>query len=306
MKSATFTFLRKCPIDYCFIDAARKKNADASVFITTEDALTGSTIKTDENKNTFCAFCKYVGQPYVHNKELENEEAKAKEFHKCSGVLVGNDLVATTAHCVPGLSRDYTTGKCKVDDDEIKRLRIVFDYRLRQRSEACAYFGNGAVYDENKVVGCGIGQDPRFDRIDWALIKLKKPATNSATGGLLDSVKISKAVSVNLPTYLIGYPQGLPLKLSDYGKVTTVKPIFFGSSVYVLHGNSGSPLFNNNKNDNNNYNKMIGLLVGMTSGESCETGKFMRATLFADCLDSFYSRGGPSAAKCFPAYFSQQ
>jgi hypothetical protein len=133
--------------------------------------------------------------------------------------LVGPQKAFTANHCVPE----------NIDPDS---LRLVFGYALFSATiPPTISFRKEDVY-KIEVVERNVNQD-------WVVLKLDH--ANPAPALKLGSGKPAKKAIV----YALGYPSGLPLKISPGGKVETdLKDYKFLASVDAFGGNSGSPVLN--------------------------------------------------------------
>ncbi len=162
----------------------------------------------------------------------------------CTGVLVAPDVVATAGHCVNQFG-------------SATNIRVIFGYRYNNLVSA----GQGTkpvitaanIYEGKEIIGiyhhrCMRGQN----HLDWGLIRLKLKSGETAVTGIQPatiSPTLITQSNVNDPVYVLGYPMGLPLKLSDQGKVKNVQANYFDSTTVCVAGqSSGSPVFNNSNN----------------------------------------------------------
>jgi len=143
----------------------------------------------------------------------------------CSGVLVAPQLVATADHCLD-------------EEPDVSKIRFVFGFRMNSKdnpqtrfSHVDVYAGKQVVSDRNNPIGA-----------DWALIELDRPVTGDhppkmvrRTGKIPDSEAV----------YAIGYPNGLPVKISGGAVVRdNGQSEIFVSNLDAYTGSSGSPVFN--------------------------------------------------------------
>jgi len=147
----------------------------------------------------------------------------------CSGVLVGDDIVATAGHCFTRAS-------------EIANFRYVFGFELLSPATPETVLDESQVYRPVEVIGRELAQSG-FD--DWAVLRLDREVT--APGAVPVPVRRTGTVPEGTLVGMIGYPWGLPKKIA-FGANTVVKnnvpSTHFEANVDAFGGNSGSPVFN--------------------------------------------------------------
>jgi len=159
-----------------------------------------------------------------------------------TGFLVGSDLVATAAHCV-----------CKKDSDELQPLanlrtiRIIFN--LQNPVD-----GNWKVTQINQIykIKYVASHKDLQGGADWALLKLNR----EVVGIRPLQIDFSRYCQIDRKAYMLGHPQGLPLKFSGGGRTRKVDdPERIQVEITAFGGNSGSPVFDRISG------KVIGILV---------------------------------------------
>jgi hypothetical protein len=140
----------------------------------------------------------------------------------CSGVLVGDDLIATAGHCI--------------SDTTCSDRSFVFGYRMEDATTVRDVVDDDDVYDCVEILG-------RANTLadDWALVRVDRavvghtPAVVRAAGILPDDATLT----------MIGHPAGLPVKIvSDVAVDDNHAPLWFSAPLDAFGGNSGSPAFN--------------------------------------------------------------
>lgn len=165
----------------------------------------------------------------------------------CSGVLVKSDVVATAAHCVK---------EAHFDPDrpapELKDIRFVFGYVATSDSDpGLSDIPAASVFSASTLLNF------KFDAEtgeDWAVVKLKDavPASIATPVTPIASTKIAK----NADVYVLGYPNGLPIKFAPGAKVrTNTATNYFVANLDTFGGNSGSGIFERQTH------RLVGLLV---------------------------------------------
>jgi S1-C subfamily serine protease len=143
----------------------------------------------------------------------------------CSGVLVGENIVATAAHCI-------------ASDDEAKKTKFVFDFRMNDRDHPQSSFDDTEVFSGKRI----IQQHSSFTQDDWELVELE---TNVSDQTRIAQIRRNGKLDQSKKVFAIGFPTGLPVKVSAGGSVrdnTDSKIFLAGIDVYA--GNSGGPVFN--------------------------------------------------------------
>lgn len=169
--------------------------------------------------------------------ELCEEEPFAKQYTLpiCSGFLIAPDTLVTAGHCIE-------------DQSDCDNFKWVFEYKK----------GATKIKKENvfscKKIHERVLSESRFKLKDYAVIQLDRPAT----GRTPLKFRRNKKARVGTKLVVIGHPSGLPMKITDNGKIqrlnkTEIKrPIsslfkrryYFNANLDTYSGNSGSPVFN--------------------------------------------------------------
>ncbi len=150
---------------------------------------------------------------------------------RCSGFLIGNDLLVTAGHCVES-------------SFDCANFNWVFDYKQGVNS-----FPLENVYRCKKIVTRGTRRGE-----DIVVIRLDRKVNNRHPLKLNFSTKRPR---IGTPLALIGYPVGLPQKIAEghlsawslkeisLGPVTFLqRTTYFSALIDSFSGNSGSPVIN--------------------------------------------------------------
>jgi len=138
---------------------------------------------------------------------------------ECSGFLIAPDVLVTAGHCVE-------------DANDCASNYWVFDFLYTTKSLA-----EDQVFECKEIISQQLNS-----KNDYAIIRLKK----KALGRTPLVRRTSGSIALTDPLAVIGHPSGLPLKISDGGKVRNVNTTknFFVSELDTYGGNSGSPVIN--------------------------------------------------------------
>ncbi len=150
---------------------------------------------------------------------------------KCSGFLVGEDLVATAAHCIK--------------ESSCPSNAFAFGFKMKSANEAPAELPKDEVYKCKEIV-----KIQHTNMQDYALIRLERPVRGHKPLALSQ-----QPAQFNDEVFVIGHPSGLPTKISDNAKVRKLENGYFVANLDTYGGNSGSAVFDAKTN------KVAGILV---------------------------------------------
>ncbi len=144
----------------------------------------------------------------------------------CSGSLVAPDMIMTAGHCV-------------TDDSSCADTKFVFDYSITDK--------NGVSPSEilsTSVYGCKklIGRKQDGKGADYALVQLDRAVTDRAPLQINRKNDLKKGTDI----VVVGYPVGLPVKVSGGAQVRSLANGFFVANLDTYGGNSGSAVLNLN------------------------------------------------------------
>ena len=202
---------------FAITDEMIKQSCEGVVAIFMEDKLNDhgngayspidhyTAVECEGYRRPLCSTEKYYGQP---NGAI------------LSGVLVAEDIVATTNHYLPG-------------DDDINRVFFVFDFRLtKAQQQVIIPIEN--VFRGKCVIKRSVGT------VDFALIRLERKASANRVRKITSELGSLNGHSA----YVLGHPCGLPLKYGGTAALRkTDKPEIFLADFDTYNGNSGSPIF---------------------------------------------------------------
>lgn len=157
----------------------------------------------------------------------------------CSAALVAPDLVLTAGHCVRTA-------------DDCAAAAFVFGYAVRSAGAAPGPLKPEDVYRckppdgliKSVREGCQEwlfrqdGTIQEFWGADWALIRLDRPVSGRKALRLAAS-----APAAGTPVLAIGYPSGLPVKVSPGSVIEDPARPYFLADLDICKNSSGSPVF---------------------------------------------------------------
>lgn len=174
--------------------------------------------QTQEFEYDLCATEKFAHQPILP---------------ECTGFLVAKDVIMTAGHCVTNMN-------------DCNKFNWVFGYEMNPRK------GNPTELDRNNVYQCkSIISRSLENGIDYAIIKLDR-ATDREPLKLAPKTEMAK---VGTTLVMMGYPSGLPLKITDGAQVLKTKAHLLVTNLDAFHVNSGSPVLDAKTN------LVVGILV---------------------------------------------
>jgi hypothetical protein len=141
----------------------------------------------------------------------------------CTGFLVAPDVIATAGHCARSMRR-------------VRSVRFVFGFRMLDARKARTQFAAADVYEGAAIIGREESDDTGAD---WALVRLARPVV----GRTPLRVRASGKIADGRPVFVVGHPNGLPVKLADGARVrSNRRRAFFVANLDTYGGNSGSPV----------------------------------------------------------------
>jgi V8-like Glu-specific endopeptidase len=144
---------------------------------------------------------------------------------KCSGFLVGEDLLVTAGHCIQYQSH-------------CNSAKWVFDYALRNaKATGSMQIPADNVYKCTEIISQTLDSSTKND---YALVRLDRPVVGRTPLKYRKSGKIKRRTKI----FVIGHPSGLPTKVADNAKVRKMNNIYFTTNLDTFGGNSGSAVFN--------------------------------------------------------------
>jgi V8-like Glu-specific endopeptidase len=152
--------------------------------------------------------------------------AKQPVSSMCTAFLVDQDILVTAGHCMRQQGRAVPLDK----------YRVVFGFEMSDAQHAKTQFPSRDVYrivEELEV-------ETTFEK-DWAVLKLDRAVSDRQVFEFAQ-----EEIKQETPLTIFGYPNGLPLKVADGGKVLTNDPdkTVFLTDLDSYKGNSGSPVLN--------------------------------------------------------------
>ncbi|MEM4368398.1 MAG: serine protease [Candidatus Anstonellales archaeon] len=151
----------------------------------------------------------------------------------CSGFLASSTTFITAAHCIEKVS--------------CRNFSVVFDWRIEREGVYPSEIDSNNVYRCSTVVYNG-----RSRGYDFAVIRLDRLVRDRYPLALE-----RKELEVGRSVFVIGYPNGLPLKITspNTSRIRTVSSTTYVCDLDTFRGNSGSPVFDENSL------KVIGILI---------------------------------------------
>ena len=172
-------------------------------------------VKTLKKSLNLCEEEKFSDQPHLSH---------------CSGFLVGDDIIVTAGHCASSRMQN-----------SCENFYWVFDYKISDPKDPF-----GILFPEENVYGCKQVLSVKFEpwsdkKTDYAIIQLDR----KVTGRRPLVLRKEGQVQVDEPLVLIGYPWGLPAKMSHNAQVLrNNNETWFSANLDSFEGNSGSAVFN--------------------------------------------------------------
>lgn len=149
----------------------------------------------------------------------------------CSGFLVAPNVIATAGHCMTSIN-------------DCRNFKWVFNYKVQGKNDSAVSVAATDVYSCTKILKQSLN-----GTLDFALIQIDRAVVGKA-------VKIAAVeAAVGDPLVVIGFPTGLPQKVSDQARVISKQGLSFMTDLDTFAGNSGSAVFNARSGE------LVGILV---------------------------------------------
>lgn len=186
-------------------------------------AMIPSYIIREYDESTYKIKAKMLQQNGICEYERFSRQLTAAE---CSGFIVSEDLLITAGHCM-------------MTQNDCKSWRWVFDYRQSSKYKIgrSLYVPKSSVYSCKEVI-----KTVNDGETDFAIIKLDRPVLDRP----FLQVRQKGHVKSQDRMTLIGYPSGLPVKVSPNAVIKDAndKAPYFYATTDSFGGNSGSPVIN--------------------------------------------------------------
>lgn len=139
----------------------------------------------------------------------------------CSAFLVADNVLVTAGHCISEMT--------------LNDRAFVFGFRLNSPTQVVTFFSQDDVYYPYRVIQRSTGDS------DWAVVRLDRPVAGRSPLPF----RTSGNVPDNQSLCVLGYPRGIPLKISAGAAVrSNSHPDFFVANLDTYSGNSGSAVVN--------------------------------------------------------------
>ena len=212
--------------------------------------------QTQEYEYDLCGTEKFAHQPILA---------------ECTGFLVAIDVIMTAGHCVTNMN-------------DCNSFNWVFGYEMN------ASEGNPTELDRNNVYQCkSIISRSLNNGIDYAIIKLDRATDREP----LKLAAPSTQAPVGTSLFMMGYPSGLPLKITDSAQVLKWEKHLLITNLDAFHVNSGSPVFDAKTN----------LVVGILVAGADDYKETTRGCMVVNTLDMKKGQEAVTSVKVVPRNF---
>lgn len=205
-------------------------------------------IEKDDGSFTVSPYTSADGSLFTYGQRYNFDKITQKFSNQpmagsCSSFLVAPNIVITAGHCVHGKS-----------EHTLSKMRFVFGFWMESKTSTEFNLPSDNVYSVKRIVHYEYN---RLTSVDFAVIELDRDVT------VAEPLKVSiESAEKGDAVYIIGYPNGLPLKYSPNANVFRSNSKSFVASLDAFQGNSGSPVFNSNGEVTGVYISTYLLLIG--------------------------------------------
>lgn len=149
---------------------------------------------------------------------------------RCSGFLVGKDLLVTAGHCIKTL-------------EDCENYSWVFGYEVKTTADTTVTLPVENVFRCKEIIARSLDSG---NQDDYALVRLEREVKNRHPLNF----RREGVIADNAGLFVIGHPIGLPTKVADGANVRNNQPEkYFVANLDTYGGNSGSAVFNAETNE---------------------------------------------------------
>ncbi|MBA2403921.1 MAG: trypsin-like peptidase domain-containing protein [Bdellovibrionales bacterium] len=177
-----------------------------------------------------------VGPTHQQGYHLCNGEKFSDQpvIANCSGALVAPDVIMTAGHCLETV-------------EDCKNFDWVFGYEMNQKS------GNPKTLERNNTYQCKqVIAQSLINGVDYAFVRLDRKVIGREPMKLAPQ---SYKAKIGDSLVMFGYPSGLPLKVTEGGRVNNIENHLLVTTLDAFHVNSGSPVIDEKSGE------IVGILV---------------------------------------------
>ncbi len=159
---------------------------------------------------------------------------------KCSGFLIAPNLYLTKGHCLTNRDKEGKPEEIKHDEIEkisainLSPIRIVFNF-FQKADKSEIRISPKDIYTVKSIVEINYS-----DSSDFAILELDRNFPEKINL----KFETEKKTKLNDPLIMIGAPGGIPIKVTDNGKVRQIEKREYVTDLDAFHGNSGSMVYN--------------------------------------------------------------
>lgn len=143
----------------------------------------------------------------------------------CSGFAVSNKLFVTAGHCI--------------DSTNLNNTLIVYGFKMKSKLDANIIISKSDIYEPIRIIKREFEETTN----DYSVLEIRGIFAKNR----IASVRRTGKIADNDRVHVIGYPSGLPIKVTLNASVLNDNQSnYFIINSDTYQGNSGSPVFNSN------------------------------------------------------------